>query len=135
MTSQFILNNFIKNELDVTQSVLRKPSRYYSDALKYYGYKENQHKVLYPLPIIKHSKTYMSQASLPSLPVQPLNKSLEKYLTAVKPLLNDKEFENTKKIVEKFLKPGELGEKLQKLLYERSKQTNNWVCLIIFIKI
>lgn len=122
MPNQLILNNFSQNNDGAFKS-----SKYYNDALKYYGYNEATNKILYPLPIIKHSKTYMSQASLPSLPVQPLNKSLDKYLAAVKPLLNENEFENTKKIVDKFSQPGDAGEQLQKLLYERSKQTNNWV--------
>jgi hypothetical protein len=122
MTNQLILKNLKQNDVNG----FLKSSKYYNDALKYYGY-ENSNQILYPLPIIKHSKTYMSQASLQSLPVQPLNNSLQKYLAAVKPLLNDNEYENTKTIVDKFLEPGEVGEKLQKLLYERSKKTNNWV--------
>ena len=128
MNNKLILKNFKQNEVNG----FLKSSKYYSDTLKYYGY-ENPSKVLYPIPIIKHSKTYMSQASLPSLPVQTLNKSLEKYLAAVKNLLNDQEYENTKKIINKFLEPGEAGETLQRLLYERSKKTDNWVEKDFFI--
>lgn len=60
------------------------------------------------------------------LPVPSLESSIHRYLTAVKPLLKPDEFENTKKLAEDFLKNG-IGEKLQKLLVEKSKTTDNWV--------
>jgi len=46
---------------------------------------------------------------------------------AVKPLLNHAEFENTKKLAQDFINKDGLGEKLQKLLVEKSKSTDNWV--------
>jgi hypothetical protein len=131
MSSQLILKNFKQNEFASTGM----SKSLYNDALKYYGYNDNPNRVIYPIPILKHSRTYTKQASLPSLPVQPLKKSLEKYLVAVRPLLNENEFENTNKIVHKFMKPGGIGERLQQLLYERSKNTDNWVCTLLSVQI
>jgi hypothetical protein len=42
-------------------------------------------------------KTLEFQDKLPKLPVAPLHKSIEKYLKTVRPLVNDKEFEHTKR--------------------------------------
>lgn len=64
------------------------------------------------------------------LPVPSLESSIHRYLTAVKPLLKPDEFENTKKLAEDFLKNG-IGEKLQKLLVEKSKTTDNWVLILL----
>ncbi len=70
----------------------------------------------------------MQQTSLPSrMPVPSLNVSILKFLTAVKPLLNEKEFEETEKAASEFVKVGGTGEKLQKLLIERYNNTENWV--------
>ncbi len=63
------------------------------------------------------------------MPVPQLIASINKYLTALKPLLNETEFENAKKCANDFVKEGGIGEKLQKLLVERSKSTDNWVFL------
>lgn len=57
-----------------------------------------------------------------------LDSSINKYLTAVKPLMNSQEFENTKKAAQEFLAKDGLGERLQKMLVEKSKSTDCWVC-------
>jgi hypothetical protein len=54
--------------------------------------------LIYPMPLLKNSRTLMKQASLPRLPVPALNSSIQKYLQAIKPLVNENEFENTKKV-------------------------------------
>lgn len=64
------------------------------------------------------------------MPVPPLESSINRYLTAVKPLLNNWEFENTKKLALNFAQKDGIGEKLQKLLVEKSKSTDNWVLII-----
>ena len=67
------------------------------------------------------------QSSLPKLPVPPLHQSLEKYLKAVRPLVNDEEFKKTSKAVEEF--GNGTGLQLQKALEERAKTQENWVRL------
>ena len=67
------------------------------------------------------------QSTLPKLPVPPLQQTLKKYLKAVRPLVNDEEFENTSKVVEEFGKKNGIGETLQKALEERANLHDNWV--------
>ena len=71
------------------------------------------------------------QSSLPRLPVPPLQQSLQKYLKAVRPLINDEEFEKTSKEVEEFGKENGIGEQLQEMLKKRAKLQDNWVCIYI----
>ena len=61
------------------------------------------------------------------MPVPQLAASINKYLTAIKPLLNEAEYETSKRCADEFGKAGGVGETLQKLLIERSKSTDNWV--------
>ena len=68
-----------------------------------------------------------NQSSIPKLPVPPLQQSLQKYLKAVQPLVNDEEFEKTSKAVEEFGKKNGIGVELQKKLEERAKTHDNWV--------
>lgn len=49
------------------------------------------------------------------------------YCRSVKPLLDDAEFQNTKKIVQEFVKNGGIGEKLTHKLQEKYEKTENWV--------
>ena len=71
------------------------------------------------------------QSSLPKLPVPSLQQSLQKYLKAMQPLLNDDEYQKTLLAVEEFGKPNGVGEKLQRMLEERAKIHDNWVCMFI----
>ena len=68
-----------------------------------------------------------SQSSLPKLPVPCLQKSLYKYLKAIRPIVSDAEYLRTTDIVEKFGRFGGEGERLQKALEERAKTHDNWV--------
>lgn len=65
------------------------------------------------------------------MPVPKLESSMSKFLTAVKPLLNEDEFETTKNSASEFIKEGGVGEKLQKLLEERATTRKNWVSLFL----
>ena len=69
------------------------------------------------------------QSSLPKLPVPPLHQSLQKYLKAVRPLVNDEQFEKTSKVVQEFGKSNGIGLELQKVLEERAETHKNWVRL------
>ena len=67
--------------------------------------------------------------SLPHLPVPALEETAQRYLKSVHPLLNNSEFENTKKAVKDFTKPGSLAEQLQKRLQARQEDPKhkNWL--------
>ncbi|MCJ1241380.1 Carnitine O-acetyltransferase mitochondrial [Varicellaria rhodocarpa] len=67
--------------------------------------------------------------SLPRLPVPTLEETSKRYLKSVHPLLNESEFESTRKAVEAFMKPGSIGEKLQKRLLARRDHPKhkNWI--------
>lgn len=73
-------------------------------------------------------KTFHYQDSLPKIPIPELNETCDKFIEWVQPLLNEKEFANTKKIVEKFKAKGADGEKLQNELIKWSERKNllNW---------
>jgi carnitine O-acetyltransferase len=67
--------------------------------------------------------------SLPRLPVPTLEETSKRYLKSVHPLLTSTEFENTKKAVEEFVKPGSIGHELQKRLQARREDPKhkNWL--------
>ncbi|NXF03069.1 OCTC octanoyltransferase, partial [Smithornis capensis] len=70
-------------------------------------------------------RTFQYQDSLPSLPVPPLDESLSKYLDAVKPFLNQEEYQRTEDIVKKF--ENGIGRELHQKLLERAKMRRNWL--------
>ena len=67
--------------------------------------------------------------SLPRLPIPELQETAKRYLKSVHPLLSAEEFSNTKQIVEDFVKPGSIGEKLQNRLQARRNdpKIKNWI--------
>lgn len=67
--------------------------------------------------------------SLPRLPVPTLEETSKRYLKSVHAVLNSAEYEHTKKAVEQFVKPGSIGEKLQKRLQARrdDPKHKNWI--------
>lgn len=67
--------------------------------------------------------------SLPRLPVPTLEETSKRYLRSVQPLLNKAEFESTKKAVDAFVKPGSIGQELQKRLRARrdDPKHKNWI--------
>ncbi|NXA67778.1 OCTC octanoyltransferase, partial [Mohoua ochrocephala] len=70
-------------------------------------------------------RTFQYQDSLPSLPVPPLDESLSKYLDAVKPFLNEEEYQRTEDIVKNF--ENGIGKELHQKLLERAKMRRNWL--------
>ncbi|NXM54043.1 OCTC octanoyltransferase, partial [Illadopsis cleaveri] len=70
-------------------------------------------------------RTFQYQDSLPSLPVPLLDESLSKYLDAVKPFLNQEEYQRTKDIVKKF--ENGIGKELHQKLLERARMRRNWL--------
>ena len=67
--------------------------------------------------------------SLPRLPVPTLEETAKRYLKSVHPLLNEVEYAHTKKAVEEFIKPGSIGQELQKRLQARREDPKhrNWI--------
>ena len=61
------------------------------------------------------------QASLPNLPIPPLESTCSKYLESVRPILTPSEFANTKSAVEEFVASPHAAE-LQKLLQQRAAE-------------
>ena len=70
------------------------------------------------------------QDSLPPLPVPPLQQTMDKYLLAIKPLVDEEDFEYTQDLVKDFLKPNGDGETLHSKLLERAKTEKNWVSFL-----
>lgn len=70
---------------------------------------------------------HLSSQDLPSLPVPDLHKTLDRYLSALKPVIPVAQFEQTKRTVEHFVEPNGEGERLQAILQQYAHQTDNWV--------
>lgn len=69
------------------------------------------------------------QESLPRLPVPSLEETASRYLKSVHPIITPTEFESTKAAVKEFVRPGGIGEHLQKKLLERRERpgVQNWL--------
>lgn len=68
---------------------------------------------------------------LPKLPVPPLQQTMDTYLKCMKHLVSEEQFKKSKGVVDRFMKPGGVGEMLQQKLLERQQKTENWVRLVI----
>ncbi|XP_050423974.1 choline O-acetyltransferase [Adelges cooleyi] len=65
-----------------------------------------------------------SQVKLPKLPVPLLERTMKLYLETLKPILNEKQQENVRKLVSEFTSgPGPI---LQEILIERREEYDNW---------
>ncbi|TPX08467.1 uncharacterized protein E0L32_010084 [Thyridium curvatum] len=69
------------------------------------------------------------QDSLPRLPVPTLEETAERYIKTLKPLLSATELAASKKAVEEFVRPGGVGQELQKKLLARrdDPKHKNWI--------
>ncbi|KAL1925629.1 uncharacterized protein VTP21DRAFT_512 [Calcarisporiella thermophila] len=81
-------------------------------------------------PMVESSASaimHHGQLELPALPVPPLDQTLDRYLSSVRPLLSDEEYAATQKAVEEF-RTGD-GPRLQQLLEERrlAKSETSWL--------
>ncbi|KAL4938927.1 hypothetical protein BDV06DRAFT_199888 [Aspergillus oleicola] len=67
--------------------------------------------------------------SLPRLPVPSLEETGRRYLKSVHAVVSEAEYENTKKAVEEFVRPGGAGQKLQERLLARAADPKhkNWL--------
>ncbi|KAJ3248221.1 Carnitine O-acetyltransferase mitochondrial [Chytriomyces hyalinus] len=69
---------------------------------------------------------YKYQADLPRLPIPTLEETGATYLKSIRPLVTDDQYEKTAAAVHEFLKPGGVGEELQRRLiaHDQSKNTS-----------
>ncbi|XP_077162991.1 carnitine O-acetyltransferase isoform X3 [Paroedura picta] len=81
-----------------------------------------------PVALRKLPGRYLAhQEGLPSLPVPPLQQTLDRYLLALQPIVSEEELSHTRQLVEEFRKPGGVGERLQKGLERRARKHENWL--------
>ncbi|XP_066466692.1 carnitine O-acetyltransferase [Tiliqua scincoides] len=84
--------------------------------------------LLKPLAPRKLPGRYLAhQEGLPTLPVPPLQQTMDRYLLALQPIVSEEELTHTRALVEDFRKPGGVGERLQKGLERRAKKRENWL--------
>ena len=76
---------------------------------------------------MRKKSTYSMESELPSLPVPPLEQTMNKYVTALEPILFDSEYAQTKRVVADFMKPGGVGEKLQSKLEQKASTSDSWL--------
>lgn len=69
------------------------------------------------------------QESLPKLPVPTLEETASRYLKSLHPILSPEELARSKAAVEEFIKPGGVGQELQKKLLAKAADPNvkNWM--------
>ncbi|KAI5814607.1 acyltransferase ChoActase/COT/CPT [Pyronema omphalodes] len=78
---------------------------------------------------LSKGKMLRFQESLPKLPVPTLEETAARYLKSVEPITTPAEFAKTKAAVEEFVRPGGVGEALQKKLVAKREDPNvkNWM--------
>lgn len=64
----------------------------------------------------QESRTFSQQSKLPKLPIPPLEDTCKRYLKALEPLQDEREHEQTQRVVSEFLKGD--GPRIQKKLVE-----------------
>ena len=73
----------------------------------------------------KNTRLYSYQGTLPSLPVPSISKTLQRHLESVRPLLNDKDFAEMKRLTADF--EATIATRLQRYLYLKWAWSDNYV--------
>ncbi|KZV79022.1 acyltransferase ChoActase/COT/CPT [Exidia glandulosa HHB12029] len=76
-------------------------------------------------PASNKTATFSLQHKLPRLPVPPLEDTLKRYLRALRALQDDREHEQSKRVVEEFL--AEDGPRVQEMLIEYAKDKDSYI--------
>ncbi|RDD37138.1 Carnitine O-acetyltransferase [Trichoplax sp. H2] len=71
--------------------------------------------------------TFHYQSSLPKLPVPKLQDTFQKYLAAVRPLVDDEQYAKTLAEVSEFVQQDGLAEQLQQYILGKFKSSENWL--------
>ncbi|KAI9913107.1 hypothetical protein PsorP6_004917 [Peronosclerospora sorghi] len=75
--------------------------------------------------VTETERTMQYQDELPSLPLPPLEQTIEQYVRSCEPLLTPTELEHTKAVCHDFLHG--VGPQLQAILQERADSERNWI--------
>ena len=76
-------------------------------------------------PSVPENQTFYHDEKLPSLPVPEVKETIEKYLDSCRAILNDEDYEKTKKICQRFVEDDSVV--LQEKLLERAAKRRNWL--------
>lgn len=71
------------------------------------------------------AKSFENDEKLPSLPVPPLDKTLEKYVESIKPFATQEELSNVQNLCKEFRNG--IGQDLQQGLLKKASEEKNWV--------
>uniref|UniRef100_A0AAQ6ARI9 Choline/carnitine acyltransferase domain-containing protein n=1 Tax=Amphiprion ocellaris TaxID=80972 RepID=A0AAQ6ARI9_AMPOC len=91
-----------------------------------YGLVKSCHLVKSVSASLVTGRYFTHQTGLPSLPVPPLQQTCEYYLSLLEPIVEMEELKRTKELVEEFQKAGGVGERLQRSLEMKARNTDNW---------
>lgn len=70
--------------------------------------------------------SFAKDADLPSLPLPPLDDTLDRYYESLKPFGTEAQLSNSRRVIDEFRNG--VGKQLHAVLEERAKTTKNWVC-------
>lgn len=80
-----------------------------------------------PFSSLVAAKIFANTLNLPKLPVPKLSQTIEKYIKSAAPFLNQKELDNTERLLNDFGSESGVGTTLQKLLIEKAVRSDNWL--------